>query len=206
MIPPAKPAWEEPKGASGKKGMKGPSLPKRNGSSPGAFLSERLQAEARQSAVDAVRRITSYCSSLESSSKSEKGGMDGGDWDPTYDGFASDGRGPRTMMSPPEGRETQGPQNKKDSEGRAETPKGRPLPTLREIHQMNLRRALEEEMAEAPCDICGSHCQAGALPESQIPGISQPGQNDNRGSLREGLCSWCEKKGHISLECPRKIL
>ena len=42
---------------------------------------------------------------------------------------------------------------------------------------MNLRRALEEEMAEVPCDICGSqdhdyrHCQAGALPESRTPGI-----------------------------------
>ena len=54
LIPPARPAWEEPKGASGKKGMKGPSLPKKNGSSPGAFLSERSQAEACQSAVEAV--------------------------------------------------------------------------------------------------------------------------------------------------------
>ena len=51
LIPPAQPAWEEPKGAYGEKSMKGPSSPKKNGSSPGAFLSERLQAEARQSAV-----------------------------------------------------------------------------------------------------------------------------------------------------------
>ena len=114
-------------------------------------------------------------------------------------------------MSPPEGRETRGPPNRKDSEGWEETPRERPLPSLREIHQMNLRRALEEEMAEAPCDICGSqdhdyhHCQAGALPESQIPGISQPGQNDDRKNLREGPCGWCEKKGHISLECPAKF-
>ena len=123
LIPPARPAWEEPKGASGKRGMKGPSLPKKNGSSPGAFLSERLQAEARQSAVEAVRRITSSCSSLESSSKSERGGMDGGDWDPTYDGFALDGRGSRARTSPPEGHETQGPQNKEDFEARGEPPK-----------------------------------------------------------------------------------
>ena len=46
LIPPARPAWEEPKGAPGKKGMKGPLLPKKNGSSPGALLSERSQAEA----------------------------------------------------------------------------------------------------------------------------------------------------------------
>ena len=71
-----------------KKGAKGPSLPKKNGSSPGTSPNEKSQAEARQSAVEAVRRITSSCSSLESSAKSEKGGMAGGDWDPTYDGFA----------------------------------------------------------------------------------------------------------------------
>ena len=94
LIPPARPAWEEPNGAPGKKDIKGPQLPKKNGSTPGAYLSERSQAEARQSAVEAVRRITSSCSSLESSSRSERGGMDGGDWDPTYDGFALDGRGP----------------------------------------------------------------------------------------------------------------
>ena len=94
MIPPAKPAREEPKGMPERKGTKGPSLPKRNGSSPGAFLNEKSQAEACQSAVEAVHRITSSCSSLEASSKSEKGGMDGGDWDPTYNGFALDERGP----------------------------------------------------------------------------------------------------------------
>ena len=162
--------------------------------------------------VEAVHRITSSCSSLESSSKSEKGGMDGGDWDPTYDWFALDGRGSQTMMSPPEGHETRGPQNKKDSEGRGETPKGRPLPTLREIHQMNLRRALEEEMAEVPCDICRSqehdycHCQAGALLESQTPETSQPGQNEDQGNLREGpLWLVREERTHL-LRVSRKIL
>ena len=211
LIPPTIPAREEPRGTPEKKGRKGHSLPKRNGSSPGAFPNEKSQAEACQSAVEAVRRITSSCSSLESSSKSEKGGMAGGEWDPTSDGFTLDERGPRTIISPSEGRETRGPQNSKDSKGRGETPKGRPLPTLREIHQMNLRRALEEEMAEVPCDICGSqdhdyrHCQAGALLESQMPGTPQPGQNDDRGNLSQGPCGWCEKKGHISLECPAKF-
>ena len=93
LIPPTKPAREETKGAFEKKSAKGSSLPKRNGSSPGTSPNEKSQAEARQLVVEAVRRITSSCSSLESSSKSEKGGMDGGHWDPTYDGFALDGRG-----------------------------------------------------------------------------------------------------------------
>ena len=94
LIPPTIPAREEPRGTPEKKGTKGHSLLKRNGSSPGAFPKEISQAEACQSAVEAVRGITSSCSSLESSSKSEKGGMAGGDWDPTYDGFALDERGP----------------------------------------------------------------------------------------------------------------
>ena len=153
LIPPTIPAWEEPRGMPEKKGAKGHSLPKRNGSSLGAFPNEKLQAEARQSAVEAVHRITSSCSSLESSTKSDKGGMAGGDWDPTYDRFALDEGGPRTSTSPSEGCEMRGPQNNKDTEGRGETPKGRPLPMLREVHQMNLKRALEEEMAEVPCDI-----------------------------------------------------
>ena len=94
LIPPTIPAREEPRGTPEKKGMKGPSLPKRKGSFPGAFPNEKSQAEAPQSAVEAVRRITSSCSSLESSTKSEKGGMAGGDWDPTYDGFALAKGGP----------------------------------------------------------------------------------------------------------------
>ena len=210
LIPLTMPAREEPRGMPEKKGAGGPTLPKRKGSSPGASPNEKLQAEARQLAVEAVRRITSSCSSLESSFKSDKGGMAGGDWDPTYNGFALDERGSRTMTSPSAGRGTRGPQNNKDTEGRGETPKGRPLPTLREVHQMNLKRALEE-MAELPCDKCGGqdhdyhHCQAGALLESQMPGTPQLGQNDDRGNLNQGPCGWCEKKGHISLECPAKF-
>ena len=55
LTPPTIPAREEPRGMPEKKGAKGPSLPKRNGSSPGAFPNEKLQAEACQSAVEAVR-------------------------------------------------------------------------------------------------------------------------------------------------------
>ena len=124
LIPPTILAREEPRETPEKKGAKGPSLLKRKGSSPGTFPNEKSQAEACQSVVEAVHRITSSCSSLESSTKSEKGGMAGGDWDPTYDGFALDERGPQTITSPSEGRKTRGPQNNKDSEGQGETPKG----------------------------------------------------------------------------------
>ena len=104
LIPPAIPAREEPRGMPEKKGAGGQSLPKRKGSSPGTSPNEKSQAEARQSAVEAVRRITSSCSSLESSAKSDKGVMAGGEWDPMYDGFTLDERGPRTITSPSGGR------------------------------------------------------------------------------------------------------
>ena len=125
LIPSTIPAREEPRGMPEKKGAGGPSSLRRKGSPPGAFPNERSQAEAHQSVVEAVHRIMSSCSSLESSSKSEKGGMAGGEWDPTYDGFTSDERGPCTIIGPSEGRETRGPQNDKDSKGWGETPKGR---------------------------------------------------------------------------------
>ena len=76
---------------------------------------------------------------------------------------------------------------------------------------MNLRRALEEEMADVPCDICGSqehdycHCQAGAQMESQVPGTSQPGPHSDQGNLSRGPCGWCKQEGHISSECPAKF-
>ena len=54
LIPPTIPVREEPRGMPEKKGAGGLSLPKRKGSSPGASPNEKLQAEARQSAVEAV--------------------------------------------------------------------------------------------------------------------------------------------------------
>ena len=59
-------------------------------------------------------------------------------------------------------------------------------------------------MADVPCDICGSqdhdyyHCQAGALLESQMPGTSQPGQNDGSRNLSPGpLWLVREERTHI---------
>ena len=79
LIPPTIPAREEPRGMPEKKGAGGLSLLKRKGSSPGTSPNEKSRAEACWLAVEAVCRMTSSCSSLESSAKSEKGGMAGGE-------------------------------------------------------------------------------------------------------------------------------
>ena len=77
---------------------------------------------------------------------------------------------------------------------------------------MNLKRALEEEMAEVPCDICGSqdhdyrHCQAGALRESQTPGTPQPGQNNDRGISARALVAGARRKGTYLWSVPQNSI
>ena len=77
------------------------------------------------------------------------------------------------------------------------------MPTLRDIHQANLRRILEEEGAETPCDICGApdhdyrNCPGGRYLESQ-----DPTQEHEVPQLP--YCGWCQQVGHISAECMAK--
>ena len=84
-----------------------------------------------------------------------------------------------------------------------ETPAGRPLPTLRDIRQANLRRVLEEEGVDTPCDICGASdhdyrtCPGSGYLESQDPAQSQQ-------VLKFPYCGWCQQYGHISADCLAK--
>ena len=84
-----------------------------------------------------------------------------------------------------------------------ETPAGRPLPTLWDIRRANLRRVLEEEGADTPCDICGAPdhdyrtCPGGRYPESQDPTQSQQ-------EPEFPYCGWCQQFGHISADCLAK--
>ena len=84
-----------------------------------------------------------------------------------------------------------------------ETPTGRPLPTLRDIRQANLRRVLEEEGADTPCDICGAPdhdyrtCPGGRYLESQDP-------MRNQEVPESPYCGWCQQYGHISADCLAK--
>ena len=159
--------------------------------------------------------MTASNSSLESSIKSARGGKSGGEWDPTYDGFTprdGENRTPTTSPRDVGGTRWGGAHAEGNMEG---TPRARPLPTLQEIHQINLRRALEEESADPPCDICGKpdhdyrHCQAGGIPESRGYEPDEPweGQDLRRNNKRRegrGPCGWCDEYGHISSECTAK--
>ena len=85
--------------------------------------------------------MTTSNSSLASSTRSGKGERSGGDWDPTYDGFGL-GSGPMGDMAAhtPGPRETR-PKEVREGGTPTDTPRTRPLPTLHEIHQINLRES-----------------------------------------------------------------
>ena len=133
----------------------------------GPAFRERTKADSREAAVEAIRKMTASSLSLESSAKSGRGERSSGDWDPTHDGFSPRDRRGRSPTAPPHDRDGVGQRRTLVEKTLEDTPRARPLPTLREIHQINLRRAPKEERADVPCDICGKpdhdyrHCQAG---------------------------------------------
>ena len=165
LVPPNVPTMERPRPS--------PEEGHSNQRAPDPVFRERTKEESREAAVEAVLKMTASSSSLESSSKSMCGERPGGDWDPTYDGFVPRDKGNRPPVA--QARDQGGTGCRRISTGGnlEGTPKSRPLPTLREIHQINLRKALEEERADAPCNICGKpdhdyrHCQVGGRAESQ---------------------------------------
>ena len=96
-----------------------------------------------------------------------------------------------------------------------EIPAGRPLPTLQQIRQANLRKIFEEEGVDTPCDICGSphhdyrNCIKEAYRESQdvrqspAKGRGSGGQCPNCNIPHPGICpcAWCDRPGHIAQDC-----
>ena len=96
-----------------------------------------------------------------------------------------------------------------------ETPAGRPLPTLQQIRQANMRKIFEEEGVDMPCDICGSphhdyrNCTKEAYRESQdvkqspAKGRGSGGQCPNCNIPHPGICpcAWCDRPGHIAQDC-----
>ena len=96
-----------------------------------------------------------------------------------------------------------------------ETPAGRPLPTLQQIRQANLRKIFEEEGVDTPCDICGNpshdyrNCTKEAYRESQdvrqspVMGRDSGGRCPNCDIPHPGICpcAWCDRPGHIAQDC-----
>ena len=207
LVPPSVPTTDEP--------WKLPEEDRGKGRVQGPTPWEQTMADSREAAVEAVRKMTASDSSLDSSAKSSCGERPSGDWDPTYDGFSPRDKGARSLTAPPHDQD--GAEQRRTSVGKTweDTPSPSPLPTLQEIHQINLRRALEEERAGAPCDICGKpdhdyrHCQSGGRAESQdfgpeVPPEEQSCRSYDKGHKGQCPCGWCGEYGHISAECPAR--
>ena len=183
------------------------------------------QKEERDSVIDAVKLIT-----VAQTETPGQGGVSVGDtpeydWDTRYDGIQGfpsrlrnrvsetstlqGGQSPRGRpRTPPE------PQRQfKQLKVYDETPSGKPLPTLQQIRQANLRKIFEEEGMDTPCDICGDprhdyrNCTKEAYRESQdVSNVSNRvsgGQCPNCDIPHPGVCpcAWCDQPGHIAQDC-----
>ena len=203
-------------GQGGKAASKSPHLP-----------NQKSQREERDSVIDAVKQITGAQTETPGQGRMTVGDTPEYLWDTGYDGIQGFASRLRNRVS-----ETSTPQSGQSPKGRPktppepqkqfkqlkvydETPTGRPLPTLQQIRQANLRKILEEEGVDTPCDICGSphhdyrNCTKEAYRESQdvrqsfAKGRDSEGQCPNCNIPHPGICpcAWCDQPGHIAQDC-----
>ena len=188
---------------------------------------QESQREERDSVIDAVKQITGAQTETPGQGRVTVGDTPEYHWDTGYDGIQGFSSGLRNRVS-----ETSTPQGGQSPRGRPrtppepqrqfkqlkaydETPAGRPLPTLQQIRQANLRKIFEEEGVDMPCDICGSphhdyrNCTKEAYRESQdvrqspAKGRGSAGQCPNCNIPHPGICpcAWCDRPGHIAQDC-----
>ena len=181
---------------------------------------QKSQKEERDSVIDAVKQITGAQTEIPSQGRISTGDTPEYYWDTGYDGirgFSSHLRNRVSETSTPQGgqsprgrpRTPPEPQRQfKQLKGYDETPSGRPLPTLQQIRQANLRKIFEEEGVDTPCDICGNpshdyrNCTKEAYQESQdvrqspTKGRGSGGQCPNCNIPHPGICpcAWCDRR------------
>ena len=188
---------------------------------------QESQREEQDSVIDAVKQITGAQTETPGQGRMTVGDTPEYLWDTGYDGIQGFASRLRNRVS-----ETSTPQSGQSPKGRPktppepqrqfkqlkvydETPTSRPLPTLQQIRQANLRKILEEEGVDTPCDICGSphhdyrNCTKEAYRESQdvrqsfAKGRDSEGQCPNCNIPHPGICpcAWCDQPGHIAQDC-----
>ena len=188
---------------------------------------QESQREERDSVIDAVKQITGARTETPGQGRMTVGDTPEYHWDTGYEGIQGFSNHLRNRVSetstPQRGQSPRGgprtppePQRQfKQSKVYDETPAGRPLPTLQQIRQANLRKIFEEEGVDMPCDICGSphhdyrNCTKEAYRESQdvrqspAKGRGSGGQCPNCNIPHPGICpcAWCDRPGHIAQDC-----
>ena len=188
---------------------------------------QESQREERDSVIDAVKQITGAQTETPGQGRMTVGDTPEYLWDTGYDGiqgFSSRLRNRVSETSMPQGGQSPrgGPRTPPEPQRQFyqlkvydETPAGRPLPTLQQIRQANLRKIFEEEGVDTPCDICGSphhdyrNCTKEAYRESQdvrqspAKGRGSGDQCPNCNIPHPGICpcAWCDQPGHIAQDC-----
>ena len=188
---------------------------------------QESQREERDSVIDAVKQITGTQTETPGHGRVTVGDTPEYHWDTGYDGIQGFSSRLRNRVS-----ETSTPQGGQSPRGRPrtppepqrqfkqlkvydETPAGRPLPTLQQIRQANLRKIFEEQGVDTPCDICGSphhdyrNCTKEAYWESQdvrqspAKGRGSRDHCPNCNIPHPGICpcAWCDRPGHIAQDC-----
>ena len=187
----------------------------------------KSQRAERDSAIDAVKQITGAQKGTSIKEGPSVSGTPEYDWDPRYDGIqgfpsrlrnrVSEPSTPQRGQSPRSGPKTPPEPQRyyKQLKVYDETPTGRPLPTLQQIRQANLRKIFEEEGADTPCDICGDphhdyrNCTKETYLESQDVRQDLREREDARKGCphcdipHPGICpyAWCDQPGHIAQDC-----
>ena len=188
---------------------------------------QESKREERDSVIYAVKQITGAQTETSGQGRMTVGDTPEYHWDTGYDGIQGFSSRLRNRVSEtstpqggqlPRGRPRTPPEPKrqfKQLKVYDETPAGRPLPTLQQIRQANLRKIFEEEGVDMPCDICGSphhdyrNCTKEAYRESQdvrqspAKGRGSGGQCPNFNTPHPGICpcAWCDRLGHITQDC-----
>ena len=179
---------------------------------------QESQKEEWDSVIDAVKQITGAQTETPGRGRMTVGDTPEYHWDTGYDGvqgFSSHLRNRVSETSTPQGGQSPrgGPRMPPEPQRQFkqlkiydETPAGRPLPTLQQIRQANLRKIFEEEGVDTPCDICGSprhdyrNCTKEAYRESQdvrqdsVEGRGSGDQCPNCNIPNPGICpcAWCD--------------
>ena len=185
------------------------------------------QKEEWDSVIDAVKQITGAQTEVPGQGRMSTEDTPEYYWDTGYDGIRGFSSHLKNRVS-----ETSTPQGGQSPRGRPrtppepqrqfkqlkvydETPSGRPLPTLQQIRQANLRKIFEEEGVDTPCDICGDprhdyrNCTKEAYRESQdvrqspVVGRDSGSRCPNCDVPHPGICpcAWCDQLGHIAQDC-----
>ena len=188
---------------------------------------QESQREEQDSVIDAVKQITGAQTETPGQGRMTMGDTPEYHWDTGYDGiqgFSSRLKNRVSETSTPQGGQSPrgGPRTSPEPQRQFkqlkvydETPTGRPLPTLQQIRQVNLRKIFEEEGVDTPCDICGSphhdyrNCTKEAYRESQdvrqspAKGRGSGVQCPNCNIPHPGICpcAWCDRPGHIAQNC-----